>query len=52
LDACIKGGAVKIDRNVIEPETRRPRPSYVVDRTKFMEMQQPARAVEPEEGDF
>lgn len=52
LDACIKGGAVKIDRNVIEPETRRPRPSYVVDRTKFMEMQQPARPVEPEEGDF
>ena len=52
LDACIKGGAVSIDKNVIEPDTRRPRPSYVVNRTKFMEMQQPAHPVEPEEGGF
>jgi len=49
LDACVKGGAVALDKNVIEPDTRRPRPSYVVNRTKFMEMQQPSRPVGPEE---
>jgi hypothetical protein len=52
LDACIKGGAVTIDKDVIEPDTRRPRPAYVVDRIKFLEMQQPARPVEPEEEGF
>ena len=52
LDACLKGGAVTIDKNVIEPETRRARPSYVVDRVKFAEMQRPARPVEPDDGGF
>ena len=52
LDACIKGGAVTIDKDVIEPDTRRPRPAYVVNRIKFLEMQQPARPVEPEEEGF
>ena len=52
LDACIKGGAVTIDKNVIEPDTRRARPAYVVDRVKFSEMQRPATPVEPDDGGF
>lgn len=52
LDACIKGGAVKIDKQVTDANDRHPRPAYVVDRTKFLEMQAPARPVDPEEGDF
>jgi hypothetical protein len=52
LEACVKGGAIRLDKEVMDPETRRLRPAYVVDRSKFMEMQQPARPVEPEEGGF
>jgi hypothetical protein len=52
LDACLKGGAVTIDKNVIEPDTRRARPAYVVDRAKFSEMQRPAKLVEPDDGGF
>jgi len=52
LDACIKGGAVKIDKQVTDASDRHPRPAYVVDRTKFLEMQAPARPVDPEEEGF
>ena len=52
LDACIKGGAVKIDKQVTDANDRHPRPAYVVDRIKFLEMQAPARPVDPEEGGF
>jgi hypothetical protein len=52
LDACIKGGAVKIDKLVPEGDNRHPRPAYVVDRTKFMEMQQPSRSIDPEDEGF
>ena len=52
LDACIKGGAVKIDKQVTDANDRHPRPAYVVDRIKFLEMQAPARPVDPEEGSF
>ena len=48
LDACIKGGAVKIDKLVPEGDNRHPRPAYVVDRIKFLEMQQPSRSIDPE----
>ena len=52
LDACVKGGAVKIDKQVTDDNDRHPRPAYVVDRIKFMEMQQPAKPVEPDEDGF
>ena len=52
LDACLKGGAVKIDKLVPEGDNRHPRPAYVVDRTKFLEMQQPSRPVDPEDEGF
>lgn len=52
LDACLKGGAVKIDKQVTDASDRHPRPAYVVDRTKFLEMQAPARPVDPEEESF
>ena len=52
LDACIKGGAVKIDKQVTDPGDRHPRPAYVVDRVKFSEMQMPSRPVNPDEAPF
>ena len=52
LDACIKGGAVKIDKQVTDPADRHPRPAYVVDRVKFLEMQRPAQPVNPDEAPF
>jgi hypothetical protein len=52
LDACIKGGAVKIDKTVTDPADRHPRPAYVVDRVKFSEMQRPAQPVNPDEAPF
>jgi hypothetical protein len=52
LDACIKGGAVKIDKLVPEGDNRHPRPAYVVDRIKFLEMQQPSRPIDPEDEGF
>lgn len=52
LDACIKGGAVKIDKAIPDGDDRHPRPAYVVDRIKFLEMQQPARPIDPDEGGF
>jgi len=52
LDACIKGGAVKIDKTVTDPNDRHPRPAYVVDRVKFSEMQQPSQPVNLDEAPF
>lgn len=52
LDACIKGGAVKIDKQVTDPEDRHPRPAYVVDRIKFAEMQRPAQPLATHEDEF
>ena len=52
LNACIKGGAVKIDKTVTDPGDRHPRPAYVVDRVKFSEMQQPGRPIDPNEAPF
>jgi hypothetical protein len=52
LDACIKGGAVKIDKQVTDPGDRHPRPAYVVDRSKFLEMQLPSQPVNPDEAPF
>jgi hypothetical protein len=52
LDACIKGGAVKIDKQVTDPGDRHPRPAYVVDRSKFLEMQMPSQPVNPDEAPF
>ena len=52
LDACIKGGAVKIDKTVTDPGDRHPRPAYVVDRVKFSEMQMPSRPINMDEAPF
>lgn len=52
LDACIKGGAVKIDKTVTDPADRHPRPAYVVDRVKFSEMQTPSRPINMDEAPF
>ena len=52
LDACIKGGAVKIDKTVTDPADRHPRPAYVVDRVKFSEMQRPSQPVNLDEAPF
>lgn len=52
LDACVKGGAVKIDKQVTDPNDRHPRPAYVVDRIKFSEMQRPAQPIDPQGEDF
>lgn len=52
LDACIKGGAVKIDKTVTDPNDRHPRPAYVVDRIKFSEMQRPSQPIDLDEAPF
>lgn len=52
LDACIKGGAVTIDKKILDPTDRHPRPAYVVDRVKFSEMQRPAQPIDPQGEDF
>jgi hypothetical protein len=52
LDACIKGGAVTIDKKILDLTDRHVRPAYVVDRVKFLEMQLPSRPVNPDEAPF
>ena len=52
LDACIKGGAVTIDKKILDLTDRHVRPAYVVDRVKFLEMQMPSRPVNPDEAPF
>lgn len=43
IEACLLDGTITLDKEVYDPAARKPRPAYVVDRDKFLGLQQQMR---------
>lgn len=43
IEACLRDGTIILDKEVYDPAARKPRPAYVVDRDRFLGLQQQMR---------